>query len=403
MDEILRLSMLQPLSLIFLTLCLGSIVYYAYAIYAGLSFIASMGTPVDSIFCPPISVIKPLCGVDQNAYQNLASFCQQDYPLYQIIFGIKDPQDPCLDIVRQLIHDFPDVDIKVVISDASIGANLKVNNLDNAAAKAQYDFFVLADSDVLVTPTYLRRIIGHMSDLSVGAVTCLYRPNAQGWIANLETLGIATDYLPGVIVANQLADLCFTLGPTIAIRRSAFEAIGGFPAIANYLADDFQIGWFLSRANYKIVLSDYVIDHLIETQSWQDLIQRQVRWNLCTKVSQPWGYLGLIFTHGTANSLGLLMTMSGSVVAWLIFAVVWSLRLIMAAVVGVGVLGDRTIKRTLWQVPFRDLISFALWCYSPFVTQLKWRGQIYRLRQGGKLSPLEPKGKSLTFAKTPSD
>ncbi len=394
-------SQMGPLSLIFVPFCIGSILYYLYGIFAGLRFVEAIDHPSASDFQPPVSVIKPLCGADRNLYQNLVSFCQQDYPLYQIVFGVKDPADPSIAIVQKLIADFPEIDIKLVVNDAVMGSNLKVNNLANAAAIAKHPFWVLADSDVLVTPTYLTRIMQPFRDSTVGAVTCLYRPLAQGRIAHLETLGIATDYLAGVIVAHQLGEIQFTLGPTAVVRRSAFTAAGGFDAIANYLADDYQIGWIISQTNHKVVLSDYVIDHLIETKSWNDLIQRQVRWNLCTKVSRPWGYLGLVFTHGTVTSLGFLLSTAGSTLGWAVLALVWSLRLMMAWTIGDRVLKAPITKQLLWLVPVRDLLSFLIWCYSPLVRKLEWRGQFYRLMPGGKLIPIQTLTKSRQVLATP--
>lgn len=365
--------------------CFVAIWYYSYAIYSGRLFSQEMKVFKDLGFYPPVSIIKPLCGLDCGTYQNLASFCQQVYPKYQIIFGVRDPLDPCVAVVRQLINNFPEVDIEIVISDISIGTNQKVNNLANAVVEAKYSILVLADSDVRVGSSYLKKIIQPMSDPTVGAVTCLYRPLAQGWIANFEAVGISTDYLASVIVAHQLEGIRFALGPTVVVRRSTFESLGGFCAIANFLADDFQIGFLFAQANYKVVLSEYVIDHLITSESWKDLIQRQVRWNLCTRVSRPWGYLGLLFTQGTITSLGLVIATSGAWQAWSLLAIVWTLRLWMAWTVGVIILNEPVAKRAIWLVPLRDLISFLIWCYGLFVNQIEWRGKIYRLAKGGKL------------------
>ncbi len=373
------------LLLVLLPFCLVSAWYYSYAIYAGRRFSKKVSRTASRDFHPAVSVIKPLCGLDFNIYQNLASFCQQIYPKYQIIFGVQNPLDPCISVVKQIIHDYSDLDLQLVISDVSIGANQKVNNLANAAAQAKYPILVLADSDVRVGPNYLQQIVQPLQDPTVGAVTCLYRPITKGVVANFEALGISTDYLASVIVAHRLEGLQFTLGPTVVVRASAFESVGGFVAIADYLADDFQIGFLLAQANYKVVLSEYIIDHLITTESWKDLVQRQVRWHLCTRVSRPWGYLGLLFTHGTVTSLGVVVATSGAWQAWVLLALIWSLRLGMAQTVGVTVLKEPMAKRAIWLVPMRDFVSFAIWCYAWFIRQIEWRGKVYRLAKGGKL------------------
>lgn len=361
--------------------------YYCYAIYAAIEFF-SQPTQLDPDFHPPITILKPICGLDIDTYENFASFCHQDYPEYQIIFGVRDERDPSVEVVKKIIADFPDLDIRLVVSDRTIGTNLKVSNLANAEAKAKYSLLLLADSDVRVGSDYLRRVIQPMRDPGVGVVTCLYRPLVRGWVAIFEAVGISTDYLAGVLVARSLEGMNFALGPTIAIRKSVLESIGGFLAIADYLADDYQLGYLPAQAGYKVVLSDYVIDHAIATESLVDLIDRQTRWNCCSRVSRPWGYLGLIFTHGTAISLLFLIATFGSLFGWVIAGLTWNTRLIMAWVVGVRSLKDPVTRKFLWLVPLRDLISFALWCYSLVGDTFEWRGRRLKLTRGGKLVPL---------------
>jgi len=356
--------------------------------------------PTHQGFLPEISVIKPLCGLDREDYTNLASFCQQIYPNYQIIFGVKDKADSCVEIVDQLIRDFPQLDIQLVICDASIGVNQKVNNLANAAAHAKYPIWVLADSDVWVGPSYLQHIVQPMQDSNVGAVTCLYRPVAKGWVAGFEAIGISTDYLASVLVAHRLEGLRFTLGPTVVLRRSAFDAVGGFSAIADYLADDFQIGFLLAQAKYKVVLSDYVIDHLMTTNSFRDLWQRQIRWHLCTRVSRPWGYLGLLFTHGTVMGLMLLVLTSFAGPALGLCGIVLGLRLWMAWTVGVQILDEPVAKGALWLVPLRDVMSFVLWFCGLFTGRIQWRGKGYKVARGGKLVLTQMTKSSLQKQKT---
>ena len=381
-------AQLQYLPFLILPLCLVAMWYYSYAIYAARQFQARRQHRSEARFAPPVTILKPLRGLDRDAYQNLASFCQQDYPTYQLIFGVQDPADPVIAVVKQVMADFPHVDMSLVVSDVAIGSNLKVNNLANAATEAKHALLVLADSDVHVGADYLTQIIQPFADTTVGAVTCLYRPLTQGWVANFEAVGIATEYLAGVLVAHELEGIEFALGPTVVIRRSVFDAVGGFAAIADYLADDFQIGSLIAQAGYKVVLSDYVIDHVITTKTPYDFIQRQARWYLCTRVSRPWSYLGLIFSHGTTTSLLFWVATVGSQLGWVVLGITWSLRLVMAWSIGVNVL-NAPMARALWLVPLRDLASFMVWIYGLCVTQLDWRGQKYRLVAGGKLMPLD--------------
>lgn len=368
---------------VLLILCLSAIWYYCYGIYAAIEFFSHQ-TQIDPDFHPPITILKPICGLDIDIYENFASFCQQDYPEYEIIFSVRDENDPCVQIVKKIIDDFPKIDIRLVIS-RTIGTNFKVSNLANAQTEAKYSLLLLADSDVRVGPDYLRRVIQPMRDPAVGVVTCLYRPQVQGWAAILETIGISTQYHASVLVARSLEGMNFALGPTIAIHKSVLEAIGGFGAIADYLADDFQLGYLSAQAGYKVVLSDYVINHAIATESLIDLIHRQTRWNCCTRVSRPWGYLGLIFTHGTTISLLFLIATFGSVFGWVVAGLTWSTRLVMGWIVGVKYLQDPCVQKFFWLIPLSDLINFGIWCCGFFGNTIEWRGRRLRLTKGGKL------------------
>jgi ceramide glucosyltransferase len=371
-------------SLVLFLLCLSAIVYYCYAIYAAGCFF-SKPAKIDINFHPAISILKPICGSDSNTYNNLASFCQQDYPTYQIIFGVQDKHDPSLKIIKQLIADFPNVDIQYVINSGTTGTNRKVNNLASAAVKASYDILLLADSDVRVGQDYLRHVVQPLEQPKVGVVTCMYRSLATGWIATLEALSTTTDFHPGVLVSTQLENTAFAMGQTIVIRRSVLKKIGGFDAIADYLADDFQLGYLPAQAGYEVVLSTYVVDHVLASSTLMESLQRQIRWMLNIRVSRPWGYAGLIFTYGTVSSLLLLQTTERSTFAWAVLGITWTLRLIMAWFVGVKSLRDPVAKKWLWLVPLRDLINVALWCYGFVGNTIKWRGQQFRLTKEGEL------------------
>lgn len=372
------------ISVLLLILCLSSVLFYCYGIYAAIAFL-SHPHPITPEFHPAVTILKPICGVDSDAYENLVSFCQQDYLEYQIIFAVRDRQDPGIEVVEKIIQQFPDTDIHLVVSDRIIGANLKVSNLANAVTAAKHEILIIADSDIRVETDYLQRVIQPLKDEGVGVVTCLYRSLAQGWVTTLEALGTATDFHAGVLVSNQLEGIKFAFGSTIVIRKQVLELIGGFGAIADYLADDFQLGYLPAQAGYKVVLSDYVVDHVLATSTLVDAIQRQIRWARCIRVSRPWGYLGLLFTYGTVTSLLLLITTRGSAIGWTGLVFTWMMRLVMGWVVGVKVLNDSVAKKFLWIIPLRDLIHFAIWCYGFVGNTIEWRGQRLKLIEAGKL------------------
>jgi len=379
---------LTVIDFLLLILCLAAVSFYCYAIYAARAFF-NQPHRINQDFHPPVSILKPICGLDSDAYESLTSFCQQDYPKYQIIFAVLESEDPSIEVVQKIIHYFPDLDIQLVVSDRTLGTNLKVSNLANAVTEAKHDILLIADSDIRVGRDYLRRVIQPLQDSDVGVVTCPYRSLAQGWVTTLEAIGTATEFHAGVLVSNQLEGIKFALGSTIVIRKEVLEAIGGFPVIADYLADDFQLGYLPAQAGYKVVLSEYVVEHVLATSTLPDSIKRQIRWARCIRVSRPWGYLGLIFTHGTTASLLVLIATGGSILGWAVLGITWITRLAMAWIVGVKILKDSLAKKFFWLVPLRDLISFTFWCYSFVGNTIEWRGRRLTLTKGGKLVPIQ--------------
>lgn len=376
------------INFVLLIFCLSAVWFYGYAIFAGLATFRRPH-PTNPDFHPPVTILKPICGLDDEAYENLASFCQQDYPAYQIIFAVLDREDSGIEIVQKIIYYFPDTDIQLVVNDQIIGANRKVCNLANAVIEAKYEILVIADSDIRVGKDYLQRVVQPLQDSNIGVVTCLYRSLAQGWVATLEAVGTATEFHGGVLVSKQLEGIKFALGSTIVTTKKVLEAIGGFSVIADYLADDFQLGYLPTQAGYQVVLSDYVVEHVLATTTLADSIKRQIRWARGTRVSRPWGYLGLICTYGTVTSLLFLVATGGAIFSWILLAITWIMRLLMAYVVGVNVLQDSAAKRYIWLVPIRDLISFTIWTYSFLGNTIEWRGRRLKLIKGGKLVPVQ--------------
>jgi ceramide glucosyltransferase len=380
-----------------LFLCISSVLFYCCAIYAAIIFFADPQS-IDLEFHPPISILKPICGLDSNAYENLASFCQQDYPEYQIIFAVRNSEDPCVEVIEKIIYNFSELDILLIVSDRVIGTNLKVSNLANAVAKAKHEILVLADSDIRVGTDYLQRVIQPLQDESVGVVTCMYRSFAQGWISILEAISTTTEFHAGVLVSKmQENGIKYAFGSTIAIPKKVLEAIGGFEAIADYLADDFQLGYLPVQAGYKVVLSNYIVEHVQISNNLVDAIRRQIRWARGKRVSRPWGYLGLIFTYGVVTSLLLLIATDGSIVGWLGLCICWVIRLIMAWVVGTISLKDPIVKKFLWLVPVCDLLSFAIWCFGFIGNTIEWRGQQLKLTKDGKLLVQDDKSYELSI------
>jgi ceramide glucosyltransferase len=370
-------------ALIFL-LCLCTIGYYGVAIYAAVDFFFQ-STSDRPEFQPSVSLLVPICGLDGGAYENLASLCQQDYPNYQIIFAVQDSQDSSIPIIQQISRDFPELDLQFVISDRTIGMNRKVSNLANAAIEAKYNTLVLVDSDIRVTPDYLKQVVQPLHDSTVGVVTCMYRSLTYGWLSGFEAISITTEFLPRILAARTLQGMGFALGATIVIRKSVLEEIGGFLAVADALEDDYQLGHLSAQAGYQVVLSDYIVDHVMASPRLVDFIHHQTRWARGNLFARPLGHLSLIFTYGTVISLLFLLITKGSLFGWFVLGVTWSIRLVMAWFIGVQQLQDTVARKFLWLVPLRDIISFGFWCYGFLGNTIRWRDRRFRLTTGGKL------------------
>jgi ceramide glucosyltransferase len=375
------------LEALLLVLCGTAMWYYGYAIAAAMKFF-SQPADVQPDFHPPISILKPIHGLDREAYANLASFCRQDYPQYELLCGVPDAQDPGAEVVRRVIRDFPDVDIHLVVGQRPCGVNPKVGILAAAACQARYPTLLIADSDIRVGPDYLRQVVQPLRQPAVGVVTCPYRSRARGGAATLDALGAATEFHAGVLVAQRLEGMRFALGSTVVITRQALDAIGGFAPLADHLADDFLLGHLAARAGYRVVLCPYVVEHVLPAEGFGEFVRRQRRWAIGQRHSRPWGHVGLLFTHGTAMSLAFLLASGGAAIGWAVVGVTWLARLAMGWIIGAKYLRDATARRFLWLIPLRDLIGFALWCSSFVGNTVDWRGQRFRVVKGGRLLPV---------------
>ncbi len=367
--------------------------FYGYAIHSARDLFSEGGPLEASSGVPPsedalaVTLLKPVSGTEPDLYENLASFCRQDYPAYQIIFGVPSEQDSSLEIIRRLIRDFPQKDIHLTVCSEAQGTNPKVRSLIRMEAQAKHPILLVSDSDIRVGPDFLKQIVRPFADPLVGAVTCMGRSRTNGLPSVLEALRISTEFYAGVLVARKLEGVKFGLGSAIALRRSVLEKIGGFTAISNYLADDFQLGSLVAKTGDQVVLSNYVVEHSFAHISFGDVIRRQIRWFRGIRVSRPWSYGGLVFSQGIPMSLLFLIATSGAAIGWGVLAVTWISRLVMASWVGGRCLKDPSAKKFLWLVPLQDLISFSVWCACFFGDTIDWRGERFRLTKAGTLIP----------------
>ncbi|HZS05677.1 MAG TPA: bacteriohopanetetrol glucosamine biosynthesis glycosyltransferase HpnI [Blastocatellia bacterium] len=370
---------------------IAAVVYYGISLVAGWLWSRdrrrqrALGTD----FTPPVTILIPVRGADHNTHENFASFCRQDYPEFQIVFGVREADDPAVRVIRKLQGDFPARQIELVISPTEIGYNAKVSNLQNMYARAGHDLLIIVDSDIRVGPDYLRRVVAPMRRPGVGMVTCLYRgAGAETAAALVENIGISSTFSAEVVTARALEGIRFALGSTILTRRELLEKIGGFHAVADYLADDFLLGNYAAEAGCEVVLSDYVVEHLSGPDTFATMLRHQLRWGRSTRISRPKGYAGLILTYGTATSLLLLVALGFSAFGWVIFAITMAVRMLTAWCFGVVALGDRVLAKNFLLVPLRDLIGFGVWAASFVGDEIQWRGTTFRVLPSGKIRPV---------------
>ena len=371
-----------------LVLAVAPFAYYFLAIIAASKFFR---IPSSSDFRPPISILKPIRGLDREAYENFASFCRQDYPEFEILFCASDEQEPTIPIIRKLIADFPRRPIRLLIGAEPRGASDKVNKLCRMAREARNEIILVSDSDVRVEPGFLAAVAAPFADPAVGGVTCLYRGLADGsFAATLEALGNTADFAPGVLVAWLLGGVRFMLGAVMATTKKHLVEIGGFESLVDYFCDDYELGNRITARRHRIELSRFPVDIVYPRETIADAFRHQLRWNLSIRYSRPWGHLGLIFTHGLVWAI-VGISVAQSWFAVFAFAAGYSLlRYEMALATGARGMRDTLVRRKLWMLPLRDGFAFVVWIVSFVPQRIHWRGREFYV-VNKRLVPVTPR------------
>jgi len=380
-------STLRILQFLPLLGCASSFFYYVLCLWSARSYLRERNStphqPSDRAL-PAVSILKPLKGVDPEIYEGFRSHCVQDYPEYEIIFGVSDAADPAVASVKLLQQEFPSRAIRLVICPKILGPNVKVSNLEQMLEASQYEHLLVNDSDIRVDSDYLRRVVPLLSGHQVGMVTCLYRGVAASTLgSNLESLGISTDFCAGVLTARQLeGGLHFGLGSTLAFRRRDLERIGGFQSIVDFLADDYELGRRISHLGLKVLLSDSVVETHLPAYKFSGFVAHQMRWARGVRDARLGGYIGLVTTFGLFWALLNMVSFSAATWSLAVLAGMVLLRVAAAWVIGSSVLNDRQLPRQLWMLPLRDLIAVGIWVISFGGHTVAWRGDRFRLKNG---------------------
>jgi len=363
--------------------------FYLVALWSARSFVREWRKPSPD-FHPAVSILKPVKGLDPEMYASFASHCTQDYPAdYEIVFAAGSPDDPAVTAIERLQAEFPERAIRLVISPQTLGTNGKVSSLAQALPHARYDYILINDSDILVSPHYLRRImsgfaVAPRSGKQVGLVTALYRGKAYRTIGSrMEALGIATDFVPSVLTARYL-ERCtrFGMGSTLAVSREALEAVGGLLPLVDYVADDYQLGARISAKGYEVVLIQEVVETSVPAYRFGEILAHQMRWARTVRDARPRGYAGLVFSYGLAWAMLNAVASGLSLESLALLSITLAARVAVALLVGGEILGDRQLIWELWLLPARDLVAIGVWAWSYAGTTVEWRGEEFAIQNG---------------------
>lgn len=339
------------------------------------------------IYAQPVSVLKPVHGLEPNLEENLESFFRQELPNFELIFCARQADDPGLQIAQSLSEKYPGVSVRILTCGEPPWTNAKLYSLEKMWHEAAHDLLVISDSDVRVAPGYLREIIKPFADPKVGMTTCIYRGlPAGGFWTELEAFGYSVEMTSGVVVADMLEGMKFALGPTMVVRRECVEALGGFGFMADYCADDYILGNRVAESGREVVLSHHVIDHMVFHHSFLASMRHQVRWMRSTRFSRPKGHLGTVLTY--AMPFGVLGWIAGlasghAALGWALLSAGFLNRVIQSITAGYWVAGDGKALTHAFLYPIRDLLGAFLWIGSYASAKIHWRGEVYRLSTGG--------------------
>lgn len=378
--------MLSIATFVFLGLATVPFIYYFLVLYSSWRFfrgVPPIKTATNSNFTPPVSILKPVRGLDLEAYENFASFCRQDYPEYELLFCVGETDDEALAVIEKLKHDFPRNRIRALFGSGRNASNDKVAKLARLTAEAEYEYLAISDSDVRVRPDYLRSVIAPLADPKIGAVTCLYVSTGETSFAdNLQTIGIISDLYAGILVARELDGVKFALGQTIVTTRARLAEFGGYQAIENRPADDLLVGRLIAEHGHKVDLLPYAVFTVADFQSTRELFHKRLRWIIVMRHMRPWGHLGLLLTQGLPWSIAAMAIHPSLATALGYLGTYLALRVAMTWIIGVWGLKRRALLKNIWLIVAWDALAFVMWLASFARNSIRWRGGEYYIRNG---------------------
>jgi ceramide glucosyltransferase len=367
----------------FLAIAAIPFIYYAIALYSSWRYFRRPVRAPDAAFLPPVSILKPIRGLDPDAYENLASFCRLDYPEFEMVLCVDPDDQAVLSVLTRLESDFPECRIRVLHGSGRVATNDKVAKLARLVNDAAYEVVVISDSDVRVRPDYLRQLAAPLRDPKVGAVTCFYVPTETTTLTDhLQSVGMMSDFYAGILVDWQLEGVKFALGPTIATTRARLNGFGGYPALENRPADDLLVGRLIAEQGYEVVLLNYAIETVCDYASFRDLLHKRLRWIVVMRHMRPWGHFGLLLTQGLPWSLAAVAVHPSAAVAAGYLGTYAVMRAAMTWLIGIHGLRQSQLWGQMTLIPVWDAVAFGIWLTSFSRNSIRWRGADYYIRDG---------------------
>ncbi len=366
-------------------------IYYLLAIFSSLRYfhVSWRENPPNRDFTPPISCLKPIRGLDDDAHENYASFCRQDYPEYEIVFCV-DADDPALPVLEKLIADFPERKIRLVLGSGRDAINDKVGRLTRLVSEAKYDLLVITDGDIRVGPDYLRAVAHPFRNPKVGGATAIYVSTEEtSFVQELQSVGMISDFFAGIFVDWQLEGIKFMFGQSIVTTKERIAGFGGYEALENRPADDLNVGRLVAAQGYEVKLLPYVVKTVADFQSLKDLFYKRVRWMTVMRLMRRRGHEGLVFTWGLIWALIAVATVPTRTVAIAYLGSYAVLRVVLTWIIGVHGMKQKGMWKKMPLIPLWDLVAFMIWVASFGRKTIRWRGYEYYLRDG-ILVPVNP-------------
>ncbi len=379
-------------SFLLLSLISLSVVYTLCATYCTWIFFKKnrKGPRPPEKMLPPVSILKPLSGLEAGMLENVMSFCDQDYPCYEVIFSLSEGDESLIPHLDDLKRRFPHREIRWTIVHGNTGPNYKVGNLVGAVREAKYDLLAISDGDMRVGPDYLKQTVPLLTQDNVGLVTCLYRGRQlRGIFSGLQSLSIQTDFIPNVLLDHRLEGISYAFGATILTSKPMLKKVGGLEALQEYLADDYQIGNRVHGKGYEIRLSPHLVDHMFCTKNWREHFLHHLRWAITQRICRPLGYVASIITHGVFLALLFLILERFSFIAAALFVFICSTRVFSFLFLNKTAIHDEEVARYFWLVPLNSLLNTGIWFLSLFVNTVHWRNRQFRVLKGGRIAELQ--------------